>query len=89
MRYFFDIVVVLSVLFAPFWFMVGLCVLGIYIFSGWYEIIFAFALYELLFGVSLPEFMHAPDTSIPIVLYAVALVITAEWLRKRIRERTI
>lgn len=88
MRIFFDIGVLLAVLYAPFWFMVVLCAIGLYVYTKWFEFILATAIYQLLFHATLPEYMTRAEAILPLTFYALLIFVTIEWLRKYIRERT-
>lgn len=88
MRVLFDLILFCAVLFAPFWLILVVSAVGILMIPRWYEVVFAYALYELMFRGALSDL--APlYLFIPLSAYAFIAVIVNEWIRGRIRERTI
>lgn len=88
MRVLFDLILFCAVLFAPFWVVLLVSAVGILMIPRWYEVIFAYALYELMFRGTLPD--AAPlYLSVPLPAYALLVLFVNEWIRGRIRERTL
>lgn len=87
MRIIFDVSLLFLVLFAPLWLLVAASLIGLFFFVGYFELIGAFFLYDLLyFGGT---FFDETRTGIivPLTVYAFLAVLTSEALRRRIRER--
>jgi hypothetical protein len=55
-RIFADVILFLTVIFSPFWLWLILAILGAFYFASYYEIIFAFLLSDLIYGLSLNRF---------------------------------
>lgn len=88
MRIFFDIMLFTAVLFAPFWCLLIISAVGILMIPRWYEVIGAYALYEFLFLGSFSG-MSPFLQYVPLPIYALVLLLLNEWVRGRVRERTI
>lgn len=51
-----DILILLSILYLPWWFTAFLALLGIFLFKNFYEVVFAGFLLDLLYGTAVKEF---------------------------------
>lgn len=81
-RIIFDLLLLLSVLFGPFWLSVILALAGFFLFPKFWEGVILLFLSDLLFGIKTPGFWGMPYVSIFIGAIAFGLV---EYLKKHIR----
>lgn len=87
MRIFIDLLLLISVLFAPLWVTVALSLVGLLIISDYFEVAAAFFLYDLLYyGGSFGEGTVSPML-LPYTAYAVLALVISALLRRLIRTR--
>ena len=82
LRISFSVILLISLLFMPFWLSFILMILGILYFSYFFEAFFLFLLSDLLYGVPEPRFFNIVFVS---SLLSLIFLITLELLKKKLK----
>ena len=81
-RFLFTIVLLLSVLFAPFWLSAVLGIVGMFAFRIYWEAAVVFLISDLLYGTETERFLDFPFISLTASVLALSLV---EVLKRKLR----